>query len=254
MVRHDESHACMNRVLLNNVDHAHLRVARRAGAAFGDAVNQVPVFPSEFEQLQREFPIVFRATDDGIDAFVLTGLDRDENLFLDEDRWTSRYVPAVQRRGPFSVAIARPGATEPGGDSSADDLMIHVDLDDARVGADDGLPMFLEQGGNAPYLDEIGDVLRIIFDGMRSARAIHARLQEFGLLQPVTIQIDVDDSTRYDVPDLLVVAPQALAGLSGAPLETLHREGLLQLAMMASSSLGTVPDLIARKTRRRDAR
>ena len=128
--------------------------------------------------------------------------------------------------------------------------MIHVDLDDARVGADDGLPMFLEQGGNAPYLDEIAGVMRIIFDGMRSARAITARLQDVGLLQPVTIQIDVDESTRYDVPDLLVVGPQALAALSGEPLERLHREGLLQIAMMAASSLANVPELIARKQRR----
>lgn len=41
-------------VLLNNIDHAQLRVAQGYGAAFGDAVNQALVFPTEFEALQRD--------------------------------------------------------------------------------------------------------------------------------------------------------------------------------------------------------
>jgi hypothetical protein len=102
----------MNPVLVNNIDHADLHVAIRAGADYGDSVNQMPIFPSEFEEAQRSFPIVFRRGDAGVQAFVLLGLDRDENLFLSGDRWTSAYVPAIQRRGPFSI-VRRPAATRP---------------------------------------------------------------------------------------------------------------------------------------------
>lgn len=241
----------MNRVLLNNIDHHDLVVAVRAGAEFGDAVNQVPVFPSEFQELQREYPIVFRRADDGgIDAYALLGLDRDENLFLDKDRWTSRYVPAVQRRGPFSIVVPRTDdGDEPGGD-----VMIHVDLDDPRVGAADGAPLFLDHGGNAPYLEQVAAVLRVIFEGMHSARAVNAELDAAGLLQPVTMEIALDDETQYDIPDILTVDAAALAALTGEPLERLHRSGLLHAATMAAASIANVPRLIDLKNHGRATR
>uniref|UniRef100_UPI0025F8E060 SapC family protein n=1 Tax=uncultured Caulobacter sp. TaxID=158749 RepID=UPI0025F8E060 len=98
----------MNRVLLNNVDHADLRVIVSYGVAYGDALNQVLVLPTEFEAVQREYPILIRKDAAGAwQAVALLGLDRDENLFLDETGWNARYVPAVQRRGPFSIALQR---------------------------------------------------------------------------------------------------------------------------------------------------
>ncbi|RYE95107.1 MAG: hypothetical protein EOO77_43470 [Oxalobacteraceae bacterium] len=185
----------MNRVLLNNVDHA-VRVAIRAGAEFGDGVNQIPIFPSEFEAAQRSFPIIFRPEGEGLQAHVLLGLDRDENLFLDGDRWTSGYVPAFQRRGPFSIAVS-PGTA---GDGEPAEPMIHIDLDDPRVGAEDGLPVFREHGGNAPLLNHMTGVLRTIYQGLETAPAIYAAWREAGLLRSMTLQISLDDDLTYDLP------------------------------------------------------
>ena len=86
----------MNRVLLNNIDHHDLRVITRHGAEFGDAVNQVMVFPTEFEAVQREYPIVFRRDAEGaLRPVALLGLTREENLFLDgAGGWRAGYVPA----------------------------------------------------------------------------------------------------------------------------------------------------------------
>ncbi len=50
----------MTNVLLNNIDHHDLRVITRHGAEFGDGINQVMVFPTEFDSVAREYPIVFR--------------------------------------------------------------------------------------------------------------------------------------------------------------------------------------------------
>ena len=231
----------MNPVQINNIDHADLRVSPRAGAEFGDAVNQVPVFPGEFEELQREFAIVFRRLDTGLHAFVLLGLDSGENLFLSGDRWTSRYVPANNRRGPFSIGIARTADGTPG------EPMIHVDMDDPRAGDAAGLPLFLEHGGNAPYLDHISDVLRLLYQEMERAPAFYAMLDEAELLTPVTLTIDVSEDRRYTVPDVLVVDTERLAALSGEALERLYRAGVVQLAILATASLGNIQQLIARK-------
>ncbi|WP_037533509.1 MULTISPECIES: SapC family protein [unclassified Sphingomonas] len=234
----------MNRVLLNTIDHADLRVAIRAGAAFGDDVNQAPIFPSEFEEAQRAFPIIFREEDGAIQPYALLGLDRDENLFLAGDRWTSDYVPVFQRRGPFSIAV---GTTQAGDD---DGPMVHLDLADPRVGAADGLPLFKEHGGTAPLLDHMTEVLRTIYQGMETVAAICAAWRDAGLLRPITLQIALDDGRTYEVPDIFTVDRQALADLSGEPLERLHRHGLLAGAILAAASLGNVQRLIALKAQR----
>lgn len=238
----------MNRVLLNNIDHADLRVAIRAGAGFGDAANQLPLFPAEFEEAQRCFPIIFRSEASGIQAYALLGLDRDENLFLDGERWTSAYVPAFQRRGPFSIGLTPPrmGEVDP-------EPMIYVDLDDPRTGVADGLPVFREHGGNAPLLDHMADVLRVIYEGTASAPGIYAAWQEAGLLAPITMQVNLGDELIYELPEVMTIDRQALAALSGEPLDRLHRGGSLIAAIMAASSLGNVQRLIDLKNRKRAA-
>src|ERR1044072_4866376 len=98
------------RPLLNNVDHHDLRVIVGHSAAFGDAINQALVFPTEFDAVQREYPILFRRdAAEGLQAVALLGLDRDENLFLDEAGWHARYVPAGQQRGPFPIGLRQDG-------------------------------------------------------------------------------------------------------------------------------------------------
>jgi len=234
----------MNPVQINNIDHADLRVSPLSGAAYGDAVNQALLFPAEFEEAQREFPIIFRRRETGLQAYALLGLDRDENLFLSGERWTSRYVPASLRRGPFSIGIVRsPAVGAPG------EPMIHVDMDDPRVGVaeGEGLPLFLEHGGNAPYLDHMSGVLRLLYQEMEAAPGVYAAFDEAELLTPVTLTIDVSDERRYTVPDVFVIDVERLAALSGERLEQFHRSGLLRLATLALASLGNVPALIARK-------
>jgi hypothetical protein len=231
----------MNPVQINNIDHADLRISPRAGAAFGDAANQTLIFPAEFEDVQREFAIIFRHRDEGLQAYALLGLDRDENLFLSGDYWTSRYVPASHQRGPFSIGMVRASGDEVG------QPMLHVDLDDTRVGDVAGLPLFLEHGGNTPYLDHITGVLRLLYEGMETAPAAYAALDEAGLLTPVTLTVDVSEERRYTIPDVLVVDIEQLAVLTGEPLERLHGSGVLRLAILAAASLGNIQQLIARK-------
>lgn len=237
----------MNHVQINNIDHADLRVSPRAGAEFGDSVNQALVFPAELEDLQREFAIIFRRRETGLQAYALLGLDRDENLYLAGDRWASRYVPANHRRGPFSIGMARPAA-----DVEQGEPMIQIDMDDPRVGDATGLPLFLEHGGSAPYLDHVSGVLRLLFEGMETAPAVYASLDEAGLLMPATLTIDVREDRRFTVPEVLVVDVEAVAALTGEPLERLHNAGAVRIAILAAASLGNVQRLIEAKRARLD--
>ena len=229
-------------VLLNNVDHHDLRVVLDRGPAFGDAVSQVVVLPTEFEQLQRDYAILFRRDPEGVyRSIVLLGLEAGENLYLDGALWTARYIPALLQRGPFSIGVPRAG--EEG------EAMIHVDPSHPRVSRDRGERVFLEHGGNTPYLDHIAGVLRAIYAGHERSAPMFAAFAACDLIEPVTIEIELADARRYAVPDCYTIAADRLAQLDGEALQRLHRDDFLRPAVWAQSSLGNIGRLTDAKNR-----
>lgn len=226
-------------VALDNVAHADLRVALRHGAAYGDSVNQALLFPTEFADAQRDFPILFnRDPADGLQAVALLGLDRDENLFLEGDRWASRHIPLILQRGPFLIGLTEDGAG----------AVIQIDFDDPRVGAEDGEPLFLPHGGQTRYLDHVGRILAAIHVGMGEAAAMYAAFDALGLIQPVALELMLDEERRYMIADHEVLAAERLDALDAAQLGELHRAGYLAPAFLIAASLGNMSRLIERKT------
>lgn len=231
-----------NTTRLDNVVHAQLRIARGHGAAYGDAVNQVALFLPEFEEAQRDYPILFLRGEDGLlQAVAILGLDRDENLFLEGDgRWVAGYIPAMARRGPFLIGFAQ---GEP---------VIHVDLDHPRVTRADGSgdPVFLPQGGQAPALERALDALRAIHFGNEASGTMTALFDELGLAEPVSLDVQVSDRHSYSFNDYLAITHEKIAGLDGTALAKLNQAGFLMPAIFAASSLANINRLIARKRAR----
>lgn len=228
-------------VALDNVLHQDLRVAFRYGAEFGDSANQILIFPTEFEAVQREFPILFREElDAGLQAVALTGLDRDENLFFDGTRWTSRYVPALQQRGPFSIGIPADAEAEEG-------PTVHIDLDDPRVGTAEGELLFLPQGGASRYLEHVSRVLGRIHGGIGAAAPVYALFQDLGLLEANVIEVALHDEQRYRIEGFQMLSRERLEALDMTGVERLHRANLLGLAHLVAASMGNISALIERK-------
>lgn len=236
-----------NRVLLNNVDHADLRVITRHGVEFGDGINQVLVFPTEFEDLAREYPIFFRRDANGaFQSVALLGFDKDENLFLGAEGWNARYVPAAQQRGPFSIVLHAP----PPGAGPDPEVMIHIDLDHPRVSRTEGEPLFLPAGGNAPYLQHISRLLGTIYDGLEVGPPFFETLERLGLMEPVDVEATLTDGRAYVIPDLFTISEPRLGDIGGEELERLHRSGALRAAYAVLSSLANVSRLIDAKLRK----
>lgn len=236
-----------NRVPLDNVEHASLRVAVRHGAEHGDCVNQTLVVPTEFEDVQREYSIFIRKDqNDQFVAVALLGLDKGENLFLKEGKWNAGYIPAVHRRGPFFLGV-RERESE---GAAKRELAVHVDLDDARVGDDEGQPLYKEHGGNAPYLDHVTRALETIHEGMAAATPMFALLEELGLIQPIEIEAQIGDGQTYSIPSLFTIGMQQFQALTGAQLERLHRSGFLAPTIFIRSSLPNMNRLIDLKKRK----
>jgi hypothetical protein len=227
-------------VPLDNVRHAKLRVLAGGGAQFGEAVNQAPLFVTEFAEAQRHYPILFRKDEAGaLQPLAILGFDLDENLFLRESGWDA-YVPAIIRRGPFLLR------------GEGDDPVIVVDLDHPRVreGGDEGVPLFLEHGGHAPALEAAIAALRQIHLGAAAAQPMQALFEALDLIEPVTLRAELTNDKVMNFEGFLAVSDERIAALGGPQLGELNRAGMLALAVHAASSLGNMPHLIARKRRR----
>lgn len=232
----------MGKVLLNNVDHHDLRLIARGGRAYGDGVNQVLVYPTEFEVAAREFPILLRPDAEGrLRPVAVLGLERDDNLFLGPDgSWQSDYVPAVLQSRPFGIAAAGDGR----------DIQILVDPDHPRLSRTAGEPLFLEHGGQAPALEAMLGTLRAIYVGSTLLDPLVEALAIAGLLRPFDIQLRAGPDRAYAISDAMTIDRERLAALGGTELEALHRQGFLQSAFMLAASLGNMQRLVDRMAAR----
>jgi hypothetical protein len=236
-------------VMLNNITHKDLRVVSRHGAEFGDNVGTVMIVPTEFADVQREYPIFFRkdAKTGEFTSIALLGFAKDENLFLDAGNWNAGYVPGVFARGPFLIGFQE---RKDGGDMQKEPV-IHVDLDDPRISNSEGEAVFLPQGGNSRYLDRIAGILNGINRGLAIAKPMFEAFVAADLIEPVKLEIKFNSEEQYDLLGLHTINQQKLASLDAEPLHKLHRSGFLQGAFLVASSLSNVQRLIEMKGRRR---
>ena len=208
-------------VLLDNVAHKDLKVRTGYSAEFGDSINSVMVFPTEFVHVQREYPILFRKDSSGqTQAFAMLGLDRDENLFLQGNTWNARYVPAALARGPFVIGFRQNEAGE-----TINEMVTHIDLDHPRVSRlmanpFSGAREAIRRTWNAPT----GCCSSSIAAWAPAAPMI-AAFEEAGLLEAREIEIQLDERTKYQVPGFMTISEARLAELDGAQLEKLNKPG-----------------------------
>jgi hypothetical protein len=62
--------------------------------------------------------------------------------------------------------------------------------------------------------------------------------------------VQFSEHAGVDFDGYLAVTSEKIAALDGAALERLNSAGLLEVAVFAAASLGTMPGLIARKQRK----
>ena len=225
--------------LLNNVDHADLRIVPGHGAALGDDIMFAATFPAEFRDIQAHYPIVFRKSDDGatFEPIALFGLEQGQNLFLSPTGWDATYIPLTVQRQPFLIGV------------DGDELLVHIDLHNPRCGATLGEPVFLPHGGTTPFLERANAMLLAIHQGMQATPVFISALVALELLESFVLDVELDDGTQGRLAGFYTINEDRLAALDADVLGRLHRAGYLQAIFMAVASLSNLRALIERKNR-----
>lgn len=239
-----------NHVLLDNITHKDLRIRTQHGAAYGDNVGVVPTFPTEFADVQREYPILFRRDAKGeYYAVALLGFAPDENLYLQGDRWDAVYVPGIVARGPFLIGFQD---AQEGGEARSK-AVVHIDMDSPRVNESEGERVFLDQGGYTPYLQRVMRVLDGLSDGHMMSKAMFEAWLAADLIAPVEIEVKITGAEPVKLGGFYTIEREKLAALDSAKLHQLHRTGFLHGAYLVLSSQINLNKLIERKVRKAQA-
>lgn len=223
--------------------HRELRIRTERGVDFGDAQMCCVTVPTEFRQVQNEYPILFRrnAERDGFTALAMFGFENGENLFLDGDCWDARYRPLAIDIQPFLIG----GSPDGGGDKQ-----VHVDLASPRIGAGEGMRVFDEDGRPTPYLETIADQLGALDAGYQASTDFFAALARHDLLEPLTLEVTLDDGSTNRLVGFHVIDEERLQALDAAVLTELQADDHLMPIFMALASLANLTALIGRKNRR----
>lgn len=230
-------------VLLNNVDHAQLRVLTERNAACGDAVMFAVTFPAEFRDLQAHYPLVFRKLADGtgFEPVALFGFEEGQNLFLGPQGWDASTLPLAIERLPFYIGLAD------------EELVVHVDLDSPRLSTTQGEAVFMPHGGSTAFLERMSSVLLAIHQGLQGTPAFVAALLAHELLEPFVFEYERPDGSPGRLAGFYTVHEERLRALDGDALARLSQAGHLQAAYMALASLSQLRGLIVRQVAQRNA-
>jgi hypothetical protein len=228
-------------VILTADDHRDLRIRTERTPELGDAVMTCITVPSEFRRVQTHYPILFQLdqTRDSFTALAMFGFEPGENLFLTDAGWDARYRPLAIDSQPFLV-----------GRGAGDVRQVHLDMASPRIGAREGTRVFDDTGRPTPYLERIADQLRALDTDYVASADFFATLRRYELLEPLTMDVTLDDGSKNRLVGYHVIDEDRLVALDDAAVADLHAAGYLMPIFMALASLGNIGDLIARKNRR----
>lgn len=237
-----------NLITLNNVAHKDLKIITRHSEEFGNNVSAVLIFPTEFADIQREYPIFFQRNPETqkYQSVALLGITPGENLFLQNGQWNARYIPAIIAREPFVIGFEDQSAD--GGDEHAPVVM--VDMDSPRVNEHEGQAVFLEFGGNTQYLESINRILQGIYQGMSVSDEMFEAFTELGLIEPVALDIKLNNGETHRLTGNYTISREKLNSLNAEELAKLNKAGFLEGAFLVASSLNNMKNLIDIKNSR----
>ena len=234
-----------NNVLLNSIDHQDLKVLTERSEAYGDNVWYTQTFPQEFRSVQAYYPIFFNKDPNTGKFFAaaLFGFQDKENLFLQEGKWDAGYIPLSLTRQPFLIGIQN--SIDEGVEHQQ--RVLHIDLDNPRVNTEQGESLFLEHGGNSPYLDRAAEMLEALHHGVQDSNLFVDCLVQNDLLESVTVDVTLNDKSKNQMVGFYTINEDKLNELEDEVITSLHKAGYLQAIYMAIASQGNIRTLMNKK-------
>ena len=233
-----------NHQIISKETHRNYRIITDRSDALGDGVMHAMTFPMEFRALQSYYPILCckHADSEVFYPAALFGLEQNENLFLENDKWNADYVPMMIEMAPFLIGF------EVSAEKNQDDTpVVAIDMDSPRVNLEKGQPLFDENGEPSGFLKDTAMLLDNIHRGNEQNKGFIEALLENNLLESCTIKLSLVDGSGRELREFYSINESNLSKLSGTVLEKLNSQDYLEAIFMMIASLSRVSYLIDKK-------
>lgn len=232
-----------NFVMLNQQQHADLKVIDERSAAYGDNVMYAMTFPFEFRNIQGSYPIFFQknAETGAFFPIALFGFEEGENLFLDDSGWQAAYIPLMIRRQPFVIGFQKDETVE-----EKKKAVITIDLDSPRVSTEKGRALF-EHGGMSEFLNQMAANLEMINAAHEHKDKFIQAITELELIELFTLDIPLKDGSKNQLLGLYTINEDKVQDLTGEQMQQLNGQGFLMPLYMIMASHSCIRTLVDKK-------
>ncbi len=197
---------------------------------------------SEFAEASRDFPLLFVniTGEDGketVAPVAVFGLKPGENLFLEDDKWTGSYLPALLRTYPFTMARVE----------KSDRWVMVFDNTWKGFSRTEGTPLFNEKGEASELLDSVHKFVQEYETDIDRTRQACAALLEMKLLKPMRFDATLGTGETLSVDGFMTLDTEAMGKLTDAQIVQMYRNGLLGIVQTHQLSLGNMRRLVERR-------
>ncbi len=239
-------------VLVNHQDHAAVKVLDCHSPELSESSNFTMVFPTEFRDVQSQYPIFFQKNSDTGQLYpvALLGFEPGENMYLDNSGWNASYIPLMERKQPFFI-----GFTNSGSDTSENDnghpngssMVVTMDPDSPRVNHANGKELFHADGSPTEFFNEKISVLEQVHYGYEHSEKFVAAMIENDLIEQFVLDIQLNDGSVKQLLGFYTVKEEAVQNLSAEVLGKLSESGFLMPLFMVLASHSALSGLINKK-------
>ena len=212
---------------------ANKKFQRTKSYAFASKELLAELVAKEFPQAALAVPIAFVAVNDEFSPVAVLGLNTGKNLFVTLDgRWIGRYIPAVFRGYPFSLA------------KTEDGRQVFCINDAPEVISDvEGEPFFEPTSEPTQALKDIFDFLTQTASNRLVTVQIIKVLQKHQLIVPWVIKLKGADQTEHTINGLYRLDESAFNLLPSEALNEIRQVGALPLIFCQLLSMQHLPML-----------
>jgi len=204
---------------------------------FVRGVRAVPLTVLEFGSAQRDYPVIFSNMENPV-PLAIFGLDKDENLFVDETgNWDEMcYVPMYLRCHPFAFA------SEEGGR-----MAVVVDTAAASVSENPQYPFFVD-GEISEHTDALMRACAQFETERQRTQRFCDKVRELDLLTPLHATHTPEGASEPQaLANYVAIDAEKLTALPSEVVYELHTSGFLSAMYLHLYSLENWRHLMARK-------
>jgi hypothetical protein len=235
----------MHLVELSREEHSELRINPALAEASAARQHLIPIVASEFRKAATQYPIVFAKNPETgrFGAYVLNGLEPEENLFWSGTKMDVAYVPLNIRRRPFFVGMADTS-------SGANDNVLCIDIESSCITASGEKSIVDADGSDSPYLRGILSIVGELVRGQKQTSSLVNTALSLDLLCPIMLDIVLEDGKSLYVEGLYSIDEDRFRSLDMDKVGRVWNEGVMDLFYSVIISTGQIFNLIRLRNER----